>query len=153
MFKIVDNDPELAAVVGHEIAHALARHSGERMSQLYTQQLGSAILAVALSQANVSGDWSKVFGIVTNLGVILPYSRAQEYEADHIGLILMSKAGYDPKSAVSFWEKYANQRNQGVLQEFFATHPMGKKRLDEIKELIPKITKYYYTKDEMVFDK
>ena len=144
MFKVLDNDAELAAVVGHEIAHAVARHGGERITHLYTQQLGSTILSTALAQANISGDWSQVFGIVSNLGVILPYSRTQEYEADHIGMIIMAKAGYTPNAAVSFWEKYSKLNGYGAFQEFFATHPMGEKRLKEIKRLLPEINKNYY---------
>ncbi len=143
MFKVVDNDPELAAVVGHEIAHAIARHGGERMSYLYTQQLSGALLSVVLSQANVPGDWGQVFGIATDIGVILPYSRVQEYEADHIGMIIMAKAGYSPEAAITFWEKYAKEGDYGTLQEFFTTHPMGGKRLKEMKKLLPKAMKYY----------
>ena len=143
MFKIARNDPELAAVVGHEIAHAVARHGGERITHLYSQQLGSAVLATVLAQVNVSGDWSQVFGIVSNLGVILPYSRTQEYEADHIGMIIMAKAGYSPEAAITFWEKYAKEGDYGTLQEFFTTHPMGGKRLKEMKKLLPKAMKYY----------
>ena len=143
MFKVLDNDAELAAVVGHEVAHALARHGGERITHLYTQQLSGAILSVALSQTNLPADWGQVFGIVSDVGVILPYNRTQEYEADHIGMIIMAKVGYNPEAAVTFWKKYTEQGDYGALQEFFTTHPMGKKRLKEINKLLPEILKYY----------
>jgi len=143
MFKVLDNDAELAAIIGHEVAHAIARHSGERLSHLYMQQISSTILSIALAQANVATDWGPIFGIATDLGVILPYSRTQEYEADHIGMIIMSKAGYNPKAAVTFWEKYAKQNNYNILQEFFTTHPMGSKRLEKIKKILPTAMKYY----------
>jgi len=139
LFDIVSNDAELAAVIAHEIGHALARHSGERMTHLYGKQIGQGILGIVIKQAdvNLSVDWTKVYGIVSDVGVILPYSRVQEYEADHIGIMIMAKAGYNPVADLIFWEKFSKLASYGELQEFFTTHPMGIKRIKEIESLMP----------------
>jgi metalloendopeptidase OMA1, mitochondrial len=133
-FEVLNNDGELAAVVGHEVAHAIARHAGERMSHKNAAQISSQALSQVLSrEVPIPIPWMEAFGIASNVGVILPYSRTQEYEADYIGMIIMSKAGYDPQAAVEFWKKYAKQSNYDSITEFFTTHPMGRKRLKEIK--------------------
>ncbi len=143
LFKVLDNDAELATVVGHEIAHAVARHGGERISQSLLQQAGGSALAIVLQQVNVSPNWAQIYGIATNVGIMLPYSRQQEYEADNIGMIIMAKGGYTPQAAINFWQKYAKMNEFNILQEFFTTHPMGSKRLEEIKSLLPQANKYY----------
>lgn len=143
LFQFLDNDAELATVMGHEIGHAIARHGGERITQLYMQQLGGAAASVVLSSAQVSSDWMTVYGAATNLGLILPYSRTQEYEGDYIGLLLMAKAGYDPKAALTFWQKFAQINDYGPLKEFLATHPMGQKRIEELKALLPEAQEIY----------
>ncbi|MCF7791974.1 MAG: M48 family metallopeptidase [Victivallales bacterium] len=145
LFKVLDNEGELAAIVGHEIAHALARHAGERMSQKYAAQVASLTLNEILVQQDipVPVPWKSIFGIATNYGIILPYSRTHEYEADHIGMILMAKGGYNPHAAVSFWEKYSELSDYDFIAEFFSTHPMGEKRLKEIRKNLPIAMKYY----------
>ena len=144
-FKILSNDGELAAVVGHEIAHAIARHAGERMSQQNAAQISSEALSQVLNQQDIPVPipWMEVFGIASNYGVILPYSRTQEYESDHIGMILMAKGGYNPQAAVDFWEKFSKKADYDSLTEFFMTHPMGSKRLTEIRDDLAIAMKYY----------
>jgi metalloendopeptidase OMA1, mitochondrial len=154
-FEILKNDGELAAVVGHEVAHAIARHAGERMSHKDAAQISGEALNQVLSQeVPLPIPWLEAFGIASNVGVILPYSRTQEYEADYIGMIIMAKAGYNPQAAVEFWKTYAKQSDYDSITEFFTTHPMGTKRLKEIKSNIAKVTKYYKeSKDKKGFGK
>jgi metalloendopeptidase OMA1, mitochondrial len=143
MFKYISNDAELAAILGHEVGHAIARHFGERLTQLYTQKLGGDMLSVGLALANLPNNWGTVYGMASNLGFILPYNREHEYEADYIGIMLMVKAGYNPKAAIQFWKKFSKLSNYGSLKEFFITHPMGNKRVKELKLLLPEALKMY----------
>lgn len=125
LFDFADNDAELAAVIGHEVGHAIARHGGERMSHDLVRDAGGAILSsTAQSDAVLAA-----YGIGTTLGASLPYSRAQEYEADYIGLILMAKAGYDPQSAITFWEKFSKVGSKSKISAFLSTHPLGAERI------------------------
>ncbi|OGV48716.1 MAG: hypothetical protein A2X49_03825 [Lentisphaerae bacterium GWF2_52_8] len=142
IFKYMDNDAELAAVVGHEIGHAVARHGGERMSQALAQQLGAEAVSVA------SGDQYRsafllAYGFSSNVGVMLPYSRTQEYEADRLGMIFMAQAGYDPNANISFWEKFGQSAQMSRLEEYFSTHPMSEKRLEEMRKNLPEAMGYY----------
>ncbi len=144
LFKYAANDDELAAVMGHEIAHALARHGAERMSSGQLQQIGGQILgAVMQSQGNPANTAiaMQAFGIGTELGVMLPHSRTQEYEADHIGLILAAKSGYDPRAALSFWQKFSQDGQ--TPPEYLSTHPAPANRIAEIKALLPKTIPMY----------
>jgi len=143
LLKLTLTDDELAVVVSHEIAHAVARHGNERMSQGLLVELGGMALDAALAQRpdQTRSLFMKVFGVTANLGFLLPYSRQQEYEADHIGLILMARAGYDPESAVSFWEKLSAEGGPRV-PEFLSTHPAPEHRIEAIRALIPEANKY-----------
>jgi len=144
LFKYVANDDELAAVMGHEIAHALARHGAERMSSGQLAQIGGQVLgAVMQSRGNQANTTlaMQAFGIGTQLGVMLPHSRTQEYEADHIGLILAAKAGYDPRSALTFWQKFGNSGE--TPPEYLSTHPAPANRIKQIKGLLPKTIPMY----------
>ncbi len=144
LFKYATNDDELAAVMGHEIAHALARHGAERMSSGQLQQISGQVLgAVMQSQGNTANTAiaMQAFGIGTQLGVMLPHSRTQEYEADHIGLILAAKSGYDPRSALAFWEKFGASGE--TPPEYLSTHPAPSNRIAEIKALLPKTIPMY----------
>jgi len=143
LFQFIDNDAELACVLSHEIGHAIARHGGENISRQYMQQLGAVALSSAVSSSENYELWMGAYGLGTDLGVMLPFSREQEYEADQIGLILMAKAGYDPRAALTFWNKFKNLQNYGPLEEFFATHPMGEKRIEEINALMPDTMQIY----------
>ena len=139
LFKFTANDAELATVVGHEIGHAIARHGGERMTQGMLQQAG----AMAISYTLKEDLYVSAFGLVTNVGAILPYSRVHEYESDYIGLMLMAKAGYDPRAAISFWKKFGKGDNNQQLLELLSTHPMSKKRLEEMEIMQAKAREYY----------
>lgn len=144
IFKYAANDDELAAVMGHEIAHALARHGAERMSAGQLQQMGGQVLgAVMQSRGNPQNTAMvmQAFGIGSQLGVMLPHSRTQEYEADQIGLVLSSQAGYDPRSALSFWEKFG--ASGATPPEYLSTHPAPTNRINKIKALLPKTIPMY----------
>jgi len=144
LFKYVANDAELAAVLGHEIGHALARHGAERMSRgILTQTGGEVLQGVIAGKASPQNTAMvmQAFGIGTQLGIMLPHSRTQEYEADYIGLVLMAKAGYDPNSALTFWEKFA--KSGGTPPEYLSTHPAPTNRIKKLKKLIPKVMPYY----------
>ncbi len=134
----------LAVVLGHEISHALARHGSERMSQGLLAELGGAALGVALANkpAQTQALAQKAYGAGAQVGVLLPFSRAQESEADHIGLILMAKAGYDPDGAVPFWERMATAAGGGGTPELLRTHPSDEKRIAKIREELPEARTY-----------
>ena len=138
------NENGLAVVLGHEIAHAVAKHSNERMSQALLAQLGVQTLAAALQQKPQETQqlWMGLFGVGVQLGAILPYSRIQEGEADRLGLIFMAMAGYDPNGAIDFWQRMS--QNAGAKPpEFLSTHPSDENRIRKIKSEIPEAMKYY----------
>ncbi len=137
LLSIATNEAELAVVLGHEIAHAVAKHSNERMSQQMMTQYGMAILSQALSQksAAVQTVATTVFGLGAQVGLMLPYSRKHEYEADFMGITFMEIAGYDSNSAVEFWTKMS--AGVGNRSDFLSTHPSDSKRIAQIKARIP----------------
>lgn len=143
LLNLVDSDDELAVVVGHEVAHAVAKHSNERMSQQLLAQYGGAVLdqAVSGSSAAVQTLAGTVYGLGAQYGVMLPYSRKHEYEADHMGLIFMAIAGYNPEKAVSFWTKMSAASNANV-PEIMSTHPGDANRIAEIQKFLPEARKY-----------
>ena len=138
------NNDGIAVVMGHEIAHAVARHGNERMSQELLVQTGSQVAASVLAdnQSQMTQDMVlTALGVGTNLGIMLPYSRKHESEADRMGLIFMTIAGYDPEQAVQFWTRMAaggGQKQPG----FLSTHPTDEKRIADIKAEIPEALKY-----------
>jgi len=134
----------LAVVISHEIAHAVARHGNERMSQQLLLQLGGVALSEAVKDKpeETKSIYNTVYGIGAQMGVILPYSREQEYEADQIGLIFMALAGYDPQSAVGFWERMSNIGGNKP-PEFLSTHPTDANRIRKIRAAMPEALKYY----------
>ena len=134
----------LAVVIGHEVAHAIAKHANERMSQQVAAQYGGAIVGGLLSKSSSTLQTlgNTVFGIGAQYGIMLPYSRKQEYEADHIGLILMAIAGYNPNVAAPFWERMSQQG--GSVPEFMSTHPSDANRIKEINKNLPEAMEYYY---------
>lgn len=138
LFPLFDNDAELATVVGHEVAHALARHGMERSSQSVIQACGGVLVELALGQ-----DWTPAYQTTSNLLAMLPYSRTQELEADYLGLLLMAQAGYDPQAALTFWEKFGKLNQVGVVGEFLSTHPDGDKRLERLREALPEAQAEY----------
>ena len=145
LFKFVASDAELATVIGHETGHALARHGAERMSMALLAELGEAAGAAALHLQTEEAlqAFDQAYGLVANVALLLPYSRTQEYEADHIGLILMALAGYDPHAALTFWEKMAKNSKEKPTLEFLSTHPLDAKRISRIRALIPEAMRYY----------
>jgi predicted Zn-dependent protease len=144
ILPVTEDDTGLAVVLGHEVAHAIAKHGDERMSQGLLAQLGEIGLSAAL--ASHPGPTSQIFmaayGVGANVGFLLPYSRLQESEADHIGLILMAKAGYDPRQAIPFWERMVKKGGPRT-PEFLATHPAPETRIDRIRAELPEAMRYY----------
>jgi predicted Zn-dependent protease len=134
----------LAVVMGHEIAHAVAKHGNERMSQQLGIQLGGAALSVALAEKPemTQNIFMAAYGLGSQVGVSLPFSRSHEVEADKLGLIFMAMAGYDPAAAVTFWERMSQSGGSKPL-EILSTHPSDETRINTLKKFIPEAMKYY----------
>jgi predicted Zn-dependent protease len=143
ILPVTQSDAGLAVVMGHEIAHAIARHGNERMSQGLAIQLGGAALSVAMSEkpALTRNIFLQSYGIGSQLGA-LAYSRNHESEADKLGLVFMAMAGYDPQTAISFWERMAQSGGQAP-PEILSTHPSDATRIAGLKEFMPQAMKYY----------
>ena len=145
IMPVVKDDDGIAVVMGHEVAHALARHGAERMSQTMGVEVVGQLLNIGVGMVNpgLTDAFSAAYGLGTNVTMILPWGRAQESEADHIGLILMAKAGYDPSAAVGFWERMSKVQQGGKPPEFLSTHPSDETRIAQIKEWLPEAKSYY----------
>lgn len=143
ILSLTQNETALAVVLGHEIAHAIARHGNERMSQQLAAQAGGEVLSVALSSkpAQTQNIFNSVYGVGSTLGT-LAYSRQHESEADHMGLIFMAIAGYDPNEAISFWQRMAAKSGQ-KQPELLSTHPADDTRIQQIKNWLPEALTYY----------
>ena len=141
LLNIVENEDQLATVIGHEVAHALARHGAERMSMMQLGDIGRK-LAIQASGGKYQNAINQVYGISANYGVFLPYSRSFEYEADEIGLILMAKAGYNPHEAIRFWQRMI-QATRGMRKppEFASTHPSDENRIRRLQAIIARMGK------------
>jgi predicted Zn-dependent protease len=141
ILPITTDEAGLAAVLGHEVAHAVARHGGERMSEALVVQAGGSVLGIGLANSDprLQAAAQLAYGVGAKVGVELPHSRAQESEADHIGLFYMARAGYEPEQAVKFWERFAafNQQQGGETPWFLRTHPLDEVRIKQLKEWIP----------------
>lgn len=144
ILPVTKDENGLAVVMGHEIAHAVAKHGNERMSQGLLTELGGVALAVALRDKPQQTQqlFMNAFGAGAQIGVLLPFSRVHESEADHLGLIFMAMAGYDPHGAVTFWERMA-QQGGAKPPEFLSTHPSDQTRINKIKAELPEALKYY----------
>ncbi|MBI1931985.1 MAG: M48 family metallopeptidase [Ignavibacteriales bacterium] len=144
ILPICQDESGIATVMGHEIAHAIAEHGGERLSQSLLVELGGLGLQAALqSKPQLTQQLAMTaFGIGAQVGVLLPFSRLHESEADHMGLIFMAMAGYNPNNAVSFWQRMAAQGG-GAPPEFLSTHPSNETRINDLKKLVPKAMQYY----------
>jgi predicted Zn-dependent protease len=144
ILSVTQNETGLAVVMGHEIAHAIAQHGGERMSQGLLQQLGGMALSVALQNEpqTTQNIFMTAYGLGSTIGVILPFSRTQESEADRLGLVFMAMAGYDPNAAIDFWTRMSAQGG-GQPPEFLSTHPSDATRIAGIKKHLPEALQYY----------
>lgn len=145
ILPLTQNESGLAVVMGHEIAHAVADHGSERMSHVLLTQLGGMALSEALNTQpqQTSSLLLGLYGIGTQVGVLLPYSRTQESEADRLGLIFMAMAGYNPNVAVNFWERMAAEKQGQEPIEFLSTHPSDNTRIGDIKTHLPEAMEYY----------
>lgn len=141
LLSVARTEAELAVVLGHEIAHAVAKHSNERMSQQIMAQYGMAILGAALSEKStaVQQTATTVFGLGAQVGLMLPYSRKHEYEADYMGIVFMELAGYDSSSALEFWIKMSKLSSgaSSSASDFLSTHPSDEKRIANLQKRIP----------------
>jgi predicted Zn-dependent protease len=145
ILPITQNDAGLAVVIGHEVAHAVAKHGNERMSQGLLAQMGGMALseAVKTQPAATQELWLATYGLGAQFGILMPYSRLQENEADHLGLIFMAMAGYDPHAAVGLWQRMSAKKGGGAPPEFLSTHPSDQKRINNITALVPDAMRYY----------
>lgn len=145
ILPICQDESGVAVVMGHEVAHAIANHGAERMSQGMVQQLGGAALSVALSESPSATQniFNTAYGVASTYGAMLPFSRLHESEADKMGLIFMAMAGYDPHEAPKFWERMESKSGGSQPPEFLSTHPAHERRISDLKEAIPEAMKYY----------
>lgn len=144
IMPIAQDDNGVAVIMAHEVAHALARHGAERMSQEIGAQAIGQILALGVGRVSpgLQEDFLKVYGLGATVGVLLPWGRTQESEADRIGLTLMAKAGYDPAGAIAFWERMSKVGGDKP-PEFLSTHPSDETRVAQIKAWLPEARSYY----------
>ncbi|HSH09626.1 MAG TPA: M48 family metallopeptidase [Oceanipulchritudo sp.] len=144
LLKHTETDDELAAVIGHEIAHVLLKHANQRMSAEVLRAAG-AVVAVVGTKDMDSGDRNAVlaaYGVGTQVGIILPYSRGHESQADRMGLLIAARSGYDPQAAISFWKKMS-EANPNSLPQFLSTHPGHDSRIEDLQEAMPEAMQLY----------
>lgn len=145
IFPMAKDEAGLAVILGHEVAHALLRHSGERMTQ--AQILGTG-LALA-GAGGINPQILQALGLGASVGVVLPFSRSQESEADHVGLILMAKAGYDPRVSLEVWNRM-ERKEKGATPDFLSTHPGSAIRIQQLRAWMPEALAYYQPADRVV---
>jgi len=147
ILEITQDEAGLATVIGHEVAHAVARHGAERVSEAMLIRAGGHLLGAGLSSADprTQALTMAAYGLGTRLGRELPHSRGQESEADRIGLTYMARAGYDPEAAVAFWQRFAdfNRKAGGGTPWFLRTHPLDEKRIQQLREWMPEAKAQY----------
>jgi predicted Zn-dependent protease len=142
IFPLAQSEAGLAIIIGHELGHVIARHGAERMSQGLLAQLGETALSVAVQSSPYANQILAAYGLGAQVGVLLPYSRTQESEADRIGLVLAARAGYDPRVAVGVWERMARLPGRRP-PEFLSTHPAPESRIEDIKQFLPRALAEY----------
>ncbi len=145
LLPVAKTETGLAVVVGHEIAHAFAKHGAERMTHGLVVEMGGMALSKALEDRpeQTKNLFMQSYGIGSQVGILLPYSRVHESEADHLGLVFMAMAGYNPEQAVEFWQRMAAAKQGAQPLEILSTHPADEKRIRKIKDLLPEAMKYY----------
>jgi metalloendopeptidase OMA1, mitochondrial len=150
ILPITLNEAGLATVIGHEVSHAVARHGAERVTDAWLLQTGGTLLEAGLSVSKTDPKWQgalvTAYGVVGTVGVELPFSRAHESEADHIGLIYMARAGYPPAEAVKFWERFAEFNGRGggnSTPAFLRTHPLDETRIRQLQAWMPEAQARY----------
>jgi predicted Zn-dependent protease len=143
ILPFTQTDAGVAAVMGHEIAHAVAGHGTERVSHQLLQQGGGYLTSLLTQESECHDAIMQVYGLTTQLGGILPYSRLHEREADRMGLIFMAMAGYDPNEAVAFWQRMA-AANSDAPPELLSTHPSDQKRIRELRQHVAEAVRYFH---------
>jgi predicted Zn-dependent protease len=145
LLPITQNEAALAAVMGHEVSHALLQHGNQRMSQGLVQQLGGVALSVAV--ANKPQETQNLFlgayGLGSTVGVLLPFSRKHELQADEWGLKFTAMSGYNPQEAINLWKRMEQASAGQKPPEFLSTHPSEGKRIEQLEKLMPEALKYY----------
>jgi len=144
IMPIAQGETGLAVVMGHEIAHAFAKHGAERMSHALIVQMGGIALSTAMKDRpeQTKNLFMQSYGVGTKLGV-LKYSRTHENEADHLGMVFMAMAGYNPQEAIAFWQRMSEQKKGARSPEFLSTHPADETRIQNLKDLLPDAMQYY----------
>ena len=145
LLPITQNEAALGVVLGHEVAHAVLAHGNERMSQGLAQQLGGTALSVALSSkpAATQNLFLQAYGLGSQVGVLLPFSRKQELEADEQGLIFAAMAGYNPREAIPLWQRMEKAGSGQKPPEFLSTHPSEGRRIERLQQHMDKALQYY----------
>lgn len=144
ILPVAQGEAGIAVVMGHEVAHAVAKHSSERLSQQMLLQYGASLTDVLLANKSEAArvGINSLYGIGAQFGVMLPYSRKHEYEADQLGLVFIAMAGYDPSAAIAFWERM-EASSEGSTMEFMSTHPSDANRIAKLKAFLPEAMKFY----------
>lgn len=145
ILPVTKDEAGLATVIGHEVAHAIARHGGERVSQQMAVEglVAATALGLAEKDSRKANLYAGLLGAGATVGLLLPYSRLQESEADRLGLIFMAKAGYDPRAAIEFWRRMAASSKGGKPPELLSSHPADETRIRAIEQHIPEAMQYY----------
>jgi predicted Zn-dependent protease len=145
LLPITQNEAALANVLGHEISHAIFQHGNERMSQGLAQQMGGVALSVAVANqpAQTQNLFLQAYGIGSQVGVLLPFSRKQELEADRYGMRWSAMAGYNPREAINLWQRMAAKADGPRPPEFISTHPAEERRIQQLQQYLPEALKYY----------
>ena len=145
LLPVTQNEAALAVVIGHEVSHALLQHGNTRMSQGLLQQLGGVALSVAVANKPVETQnlFMTAYGAGTTVGIMLPFSRNQELEADRYGLIWTAMAGYNPQEAIPLWERMERASQGQSPPEFLSTHPSEGRRINQLQKYMPEAMKYY----------
>ena len=152
IFRVAETEAGLAAVLAHEVGHVMARHGAERLSQGLLAQFGAAAIQIGMGGNDpvVTRGVLQAYGLGATVGVLLPWGRTQESEADRIGLVLMAKAGYDPYAALSLWERMQKTEGRQRAPEFLSTHPGPGRRIESIRAWLPEALPYYRPTPEQV---